>query len=157
MKLKEFEKQISNFDSISTLDLSDKEDVVVHKLYHEAETYLLSHPWCSDIEEAWVGAQWDDILTIFLLKINSNQLDVDEYVWIIIGDIPSAYIDIESATNIKEVLECYIFIMTEWIEAVQKNKAVEECYPVEVSPTQENAIMLEKRLKFIEEKMLSHL
>lgn len=157
MELKEFEKQIANFDAIKTLVLSNDENKTAYKLYESAKAYLLSHPWCTEIENAWIGAQWDDILAVFLLKIKSDQAEVDEYIWMIEGDIPPAYIDIESAPNIKEAIECYIFIMNDWVEAVQNNDPLDDCYPIEVFPTQENAEMLEKRLRFIEERILPEL
>ncbi|MDR6969261.1 hypothetical protein J2X31_003288 [Flavobacterium arsenatis] len=157
MELKEFEKQITNFDSIRNLDLSDKEDIEIHILYQEAEAYLLSHAWCDNVYEAWIGAQWDNILAIFLFKIKPNQEHIDQYVWLIVGDIPPAYIDIESAVDIKEALEGYIFIMKDWVQAVYKNESIEDYYPIEVPPTYEYAEMLEKRLMFIEEKMLPDL
>jgi len=72
----------------------------------------------------------------------------------VMGDVPPAYIDILSATNIKEVIESYISIMDDWIYNVMEGNSLEESYPVDVPPTKEYAIMLINRLNIIENEIL---
>jgi len=85
-------------------------------------------------------------LAIFLFKINPLHVEVDDYVWIVVGDIPPAYIDVESGKNPKEVLESYIFVMNDWVSNVLEGKGVGESYPMNVLPTMEYATMLKNRL-----------
>lgn len=156
MKNKAIEIQIPEFDNVNSLDTSE-EDIEVYNLSQEAKKYLISHSWCDGIEEGWLVAGWGYIYAIFLFKIKPAFSNVDDYVWIVVGDIPPAYIDIESARNPKEVVECYISIMSDWVECVQNGDSVEDCYPVEVPATKEYADMLSNRLKIIEEEIKTDL
>ncbi len=146
-------KLISSLESLSTLSNKDNDDKVIIELSIEAKNYLLSHPWCSSIEEEWLGLSWGYILCVFLFRIKSNYPDLDEYLWMVVGDIPPAYIDLGSAASAEEAIKCYIDIMNDWVFAVENNKPVEDYYPVEVPSTSEYASMLKSRLNLIENEL----
>jgi len=74
---------------------------------------------------------------------------------IIVGDIPPAYIDIESATSPNEVVASYIEIMCDWVACVERGESTDDCYPVEVPPTEKYAKMLKKRLELLSEELSS--
>jgi len=77
-----------------------------------------------------------------------------KFVWVVVGNIPSAYIDIQSAPNAYKAVESYIFIMEDWIEHVKNKKSIAECYPVNVEPTPEYAEMLSTRIQIIKDDLL---
>lgn len=153
--LKKIKSLTSTLDSLSVLTETNEDDLVVLEHSQEATSYLLSHDWCSDISEGWLAISWGDILSLFLYRISSDYPEVDEFVWMVVGDIPPAYIDIESANQPDDVLRCYVDIMEDWVTAIELNNSVEECYPVEVPATKENASMLKSRLSLILEELNS--
>ncbi len=152
-KNKEIEELTKILENVNTLSKEDEKDTEICQLLVESENYLLSHPWCERIEGGWLAISWGNILCVFLHKIISKNQEVDDYVWMVVGDIPPAYIDIESAKDPLEVLECYVGIMSDWVECVELGNSIEDCYPIEVPETKEYASMLKARLKFISEEL----
>jgi hypothetical protein len=151
MDTKVIKELINDLEDLNYLSATNESDKVILELSKRATAYLLSHPWCVDIVNGWLAISWnEEILGVFLYEIKSNIENFDQYIWMIVGDLPSVYIDIESATNPKDALSCYIDIMNDWVEAVNNNEHVEDCYPVEVPPTKENASMLKHRLNMLE-------
>lgn len=144
---KYIKNQASTFEDI--LGLSEK-DKNLYGLSVEAKNYLLRHKWCKSILSGWLAVYWEGVLGVFLFEIEPSGSGVDEYVWIVVGDIPPAYVDVESGENSREVLESYVAIMRDWADTVLKGESVEDCYPVEVPPTKEYADMLQNRLDLLD-------
>lgn len=144
---KNIKNQASTFEDI--LGLSEK-DRNVYGLSVEAKNYLLRHQWCKSILSGWLAVYWEGVLGVFLFEIEPSGSGVDEYVWIVVGDIPPAYVDVESGENSREVLESYVAIMRDWADTVLKGESVEDCYPVEVPATKEYADMLQNRLDLLD-------
>ena len=125
------------------------------QLYEEAKSFLYSHKWCKKVEKGWYDEDFSilDKLGVFLFKIQPINDDVDNHIWIIVGDLPSVYLDASVETG-KEALETYCELMGEWVNKVLKGQSLEECYPVEADPTVENAELLKKRVAFIRTELL---
>ena len=121
----------------------------LQQLLAEAKTYLGSFRWCKSIQESYCGIGAPGIIGVFLFRIEPAMKDIDEWLWVIVGDVPSAYITAQYATTPTEALEGYIGEMTEWVKAAMEGKSVKELIPVNVDPTQENAKMLESRLELL--------
>ena len=149
-KIKAYTLHLDNLDSLSPSNDEDREIIEQSK---KATNYLLSHPWCVGIKNGWLGISWDYMVCVFLYEIDSDNPEVDQFIWMIVGDLPSAYIDIESASNSEEALRCYVDIMGEWVNAIENGASTEACYPLEVPATSEYAQMLKGRLELIEEEL----
>ena len=121
----------------------------------EARDYLEYFDWCLEIVDAYVGIFFAGVVGIFLFRILPSRSDVDEWVWVVVGDIPPAYITCEDAPNAACALDGYIGAMTEWVEAASSGKSVTDLIPVNVPATPENAEALKRRLEFLDEKILS--
>ncbi len=135
-------------NNISSSDIENKDEVIT--LSNEAANYLSSFNWCKKINNGWVAKEFGYILSVFYFEIEPDkEKNADNNVWIIVGDIPSVYIDIESANNADDALKCYCLIMEDWINCVKNGESIEECYPINVPATIEYAIMLESRIKLI--------
>lgn len=139
-------------DRIDTSDVEDKDEVI--QLVEEAEGYLKSQKWCSSIKNGWYAVGWGYMLGVFYYEIIPNG-DADSSVWVVVGDLPTAYIDIESANDEIEVILSYVELMEDWIENVENGNSVEDCFPINVSPTREHAAMLRDRTKLIREEILA--
>lgn len=123
-------------------------------LANEAKKFLLNHKWCNKIVNGWFSMGWGDMLGVFLFEIIPNGDKADQLVWVIGGDLPSVYIDIESAKNGIEALQCYVDLMDDWIFCVKKNQSTDDCYPIGVPATMEYAKMLESRIRIVKEEIL---
>ena len=144
---------MTNIAGIKSSQLEYKEEVA--DLLAEAKEYLFGFDWCTEIIDGWVAASFGYILNIFLFKIKPDYITCpDEYVWIIVGDIPPAYIDVVSAPTPSDALTSYIEVMQDWVEKVKDGKSTEECYPVNVPPKAKYANMLATRLKMLKEDYL---
>jgi len=69
------------------------------KLYQRAENYLLGFNWHRKLLEVWNGLYADGILSVFLFKIEPVSEEIDEWMWVVVGDIPSAVIMIDKAPH----------------------------------------------------------
>jgi hypothetical protein len=103
--------------------------------------------------DCWYDRGLVDKLAVFLFRIIPLR-GADEYVWIVVGDIPTAYIDIESAVNGACAIQAYTDIMEDWILIVKEGGNMNEVYPIEVPANITYANMLESRINFIRENIL---
>jgi hypothetical protein len=135
----------------------DEEDTrLLRKMLRDAEDYLEAYKWCAGIVESYFGIGVGGVVAVFLFKIVPAGYDVDEWIWVIAGDLPPAYITTESAPNPACALDGYIGAMEEWVEAVRSGKPISDLIPVNAPATSEFAGALETRLKFLDREILSH-
>ncbi|MCD4780288.1 MAG: hypothetical protein K8S27_07055 [Candidatus Omnitrophica bacterium] len=152
----------SKFDvnKIMPIDQMEGEDArdtaLLREMYAEAEGFILAHPWCEGLEQAFFGIGVGGVVAVFLFKIIHGRGDVDDFLWVIVGDLPPAYIVCDFAPNPACALDGYIEEMTLWIDAVKKGESIEELIPVNVPPEEPYAKMLEDRLNTLDKEILSH-
>jgi hypothetical protein len=148
-----------DFDSVTLLSPGNplEQDAEFKEAHEDARQYLSAHRWVLGIEEDYLGAAIPGIVYIFLFKIRPARPDVDTWIWVIVGDLPPAYITIDVGKTPVEALDGYIGAMEKWVEAVLAGQSVAELIPVNVPPTREYAEMLGSRLEFLDEKILPDL
>jgi hypothetical protein len=132
-----------------------KNDESIPFLYGEAQNYICSYKWCKNVLRCWYDENSSilDKLGLFLFEIDPTNKDVDKYIWIIVGDLPSVYLDASIETG-KEALETYCILMEEWADNVLQGHSLEECYPVKAEPIIVNAESLKSRVAFIRKELL---
>jgi hypothetical protein len=146
--------ELINVADLKFANIEDIEDKI--NLSQKAENYLNNQKWCTSIINCWYDKGWANKVAIFLFEIIPTNEYIDKFVWIIVGDIPSAYIDIESAVNGTCALKAYTEIMEDWINAVNNNKQLENCFPINVPPTKKFAKMLKIRIDLIKEEIIPY-
>jgi len=134
--------------------IQKEEEQEVKEIYDEAKNFIEFYDWCGEITEVYVGMLYLGIVGVFLFKIIPTRKDVDEWVWVIVGDLPSAYITTEDCPNPATALDGYIGAMLEWVEAAGKGDSVANLIPVNVPATKENSEMLKTRLSFLDDNIL---
>ena len=160
MDIQKFKEEISNLENIKSLDLNIKDEIELNEYYNTAKEYLESYNWVHKTLNCWIGLGVNSIVAVFLFQIKPTKKGIDEYIWVVSGDLPNVYIDIESASgnesliDIIEVLDCYIYIVSQWVEAVKSNESVSNCYPLGLEPIKENAENLELKLNFIQNEII---
>ncbi|MET0103816.1 MAG: hypothetical protein ABW072_01580 [Sedimenticola sp.] len=135
---------------------AEKENIAeMDSMYQEAREFLEFYEWCLGIEESYVGMIYPGIVAVFLFRITPSKEDVDEWIWVIVGDLPPTYLTTDECPNPATALDGYIGAMLEWVYAAQKDESVAELIPVNVPATKEHAAMLKTRLDFLDERILS--
>ncbi len=124
----------------------DKEDITLLKqMLEEATNYVTSYKWCPEIKERYFGFGVGGIVAAFLFRF-SEKIEGDEFLWVVVGDLPPAYFVVDCAPNPKEALEAYCELMEDWVNAVKNGTSLDDVYPVAVEPTAEHARMLSSRI-----------
>jgi hypothetical protein len=133
----------------------DEETAQLKELFVRAKEYLCSFSWCKRIIDSFFGIGIGRPLGVFLFRIEPSHENVDEWIWVIVGDLPPAYITTDQAPNPAAALDGYIGAMEEWVTAVRMGKPTKDLIPVNAQPTLEWADELEWRLRFIDREILS--
>ncbi|SEO66178.1 hypothetical protein SAMN05428947_103311 [Mucilaginibacter sp. OK283] len=126
-------------------------------VYRKAEKYLLDFKWCAAINDSFLYYNLGEVFCIFLFEIDNTQSQEDNFLWVIVGDIPSMYLDVYGPDSTVEVLEDYIHLAEDWIAHVKSKQSVDECYPFNAEPTIELAELLEKKVSFMKNTLLNEM
>jgi hypothetical protein len=124
-------------------------------MYSEASRFLTSFKWCGGIRRGWFGQGVGGVVAVFLFEIEPSKPDVDDTLWVVVGDLPPAYLVIDDSPTPKAALATYVAEAKRWVAAVRSQSDLADCIPVNVPPTSENASRLERRLEFLEREFLS--
>ena len=119
--------------------------------YEKARSFLLRHKWCFGLGEAYFGEGVGGIVSIFLVQIDPVPICVDQWLWVIVGDIPPAYLVTDGSPTPMEALKTYIALGRRWVELAYASETSPEVMPVEVPADPYHAEILERRLNILEE------
>lgn len=127
----------------------------VARLVQQAVAYVSSFDWCAGALDTYVGIAIPGVIGVLLMHIRPARAGVDEWLWIVVGDVPPAYLVTDDCPDPGAALDGYISEMERWVEAVRRDASVEDLIPVNASPTREFADMLASRLDFLRKELLS--
>ena len=144
---------VSNVVPVERMVGDDDEDTtLLRQMWTVAERYVLSFSWCESIVSAYFGGGVAKILAIFLVNISPARPDVNEWVWIIVGDIPPAHLPLEDCESAMEAFETYIDGMKRWAVLAREGRVgtpEESVPPMDVPATPEWAEKLEIKLRVL--------
>jgi hypothetical protein len=123
-----------------------KDTELLRDHYDEARAFLLNQKWCFGLGSAYFGDGIGGVVAVFLIEIDPVPSGIDRWLWVIVGDIPSAYLVLDNCPTPSEALKCYLSLMHEWVSTAHENRRSTEIIPVNVPSTPENARKLEDRL-----------
>lgn len=126
-------------------------------LRDDARRFLESLRWTPPIVELILAFGVAPIAALFLARFArgiEGEGNGDTEVWVVVGDLPSAYFVVEACPQAVEALEVYCELMEDWADNVIAGANLSESYPVSVEPTIEHAHMLKGRIEFIREKLI---
>jgi hypothetical protein len=141
-------------DSVRQLELAEagKTD-----LERDALVYVQGFAWCRRVRAIYEGLQEPGIIGIFLVQIDPARVGVDEWLWLVVGDVPPAYLVTDDAPTPAAALDTYIVLMDSWVSAVREGRSVDDLIPVNAPPTTEYADMLASRLRILRKTVLGEL
>jgi hypothetical protein len=123
------------------------------RMLANAEAYIRSFSWCPAIVERYLGVGIGGVIALFLFKLARPIDGNDNWLWVVEGDLPSAYLVTDQATNPAAALNVYCELMDDWSDAVLRNRPLADVFPVKIEPTPKHAEMLRSRTKFIRERI----
>lgn len=130
------------------------DDLCLAALAIEAKEFILSKKWCRKVCHLSIGMGFEGIVGVFFVEIEPTRDDIDKSLWVVVGDLPPAYLVCDNSPDAVAALEGYIEEMRRWVDAVRRGISVHDMIPVNASPTSEYADLLEKRLNFLERELL---
>jgi hypothetical protein len=135
---------------------SAKETAALRAMIQDAREFVESFAWCKRVLGAYLGLGVGQIVAVVLVRILPAKRNVDPYFWIVVGDLPPAYLVTDDAPNPACALKAYIQEMRRWVNAVRQRRSVTNLIPVNVPPTLNYAEQLAERLDVLEFDFLSY-
>ncbi|MBE7478991.1 MAG: hypothetical protein HS104_03225 [Polyangiaceae bacterium] len=136
------------------VDVATINDPEVRELAREAENFLTSHTWCRSVVAGRLAFAIPAVLGVFLFDIVPAQPEIDATLWVVVGDVPPAYLAVDPDASWQSALAGYVDEMRLWIAAVRAGTPTTDLIPVDAEPTLEHADMLASRLDFIEAQLI---
>ncbi len=118
-----------------------------------AREYLVGQRWCKGVEQIWHGYDFGLKIAVFLVKV-SLVSGPGHLVWVVVGDVPPAYLGHPELANPIQALDGYAGEMQAWVKAAKAGMSLDDLIPVNAPATLDNVAQLESRLKFINEHCL---
>ncbi|HEU4868599.1 MAG TPA: hypothetical protein VFV09_12845, partial [Actinomycetota bacterium] len=85
---------ISKLEPTTNLRGDDEEDTaLLNEMLREAKAYVSSFQWCQSITESFASeVAIGGVVAVFLLRIEPGSPEVDDHLWVVVGDLPPAYL-----------------------------------------------------------------
>jgi hypothetical protein len=133
---------------------SRKETRALKRMAAEARRYISAFRWCPRISEIWLAYGIGGVIGLFLLKFEKPVNGTDEFLWVVVGDLPSAFFVVDEASNGSEALNVYCQLMEVWAESVLKGSNLSKVFPVQAETTVENVELLKRRIRFLRKQVM---
>ncbi len=122
---------------------------LLRKMSEEARRYISSFSWCDSVIDSYFGGGVGGIFAVFFFHIEPSRRGINPWIWIMVGDIPPAYLPLDDCSSPAEAFKTYILGMSKWVELARKGKtgtARQGVPPVNVPATPEWAEKLNQKL-----------
>jgi hypothetical protein len=127
----------------------------VAALASQAVQFVLNFPWCDRVTDCSLAFAIAGVIGVFRVDFVPAVTAADPTVWVIVGDVPPAYIAYEAGDDWQDALRGYTEEMQWWVDAVREGDDLADLIPVNTPPTLEYAEMLATRLAFLRDQLLA--
>jgi len=128
---------------------SEIEHPEVRELAERAKHFVQNFAWCDTVTACSLGFAVAGVMGVFRVDLVPAHPEAEPTVWVVVGDLPPAYIAYEAGDTWQDALRGYLEEMGLWVSAVRDGRSVKELIPVNVQPTTTYAEQLNTRLAFI--------
>jgi hypothetical protein len=118
-----------------------------------AERYLLRHAWCDAVTESYFGVGIGGVVAAFLFRIAPPR-SADEWLWVVVGDLPPAYLVTDRIERPVDVLVVYCELMQDWVDSVLDDASDRDVFPVDAPRDVHHAELLAKRIRSLREEVI---
>jgi hypothetical protein len=109
----------ANVVSIEHMTGDDEEDgALLANMAREAAEYLTSFDWCVSIIDTYLGDGIGGVVAVFLFRILPARPHIDEWTWVVVGDLPSAYLSTEDIKSPRDALDAYMWHRSQWADCI---------------------------------------
>ena len=129
----------------------------VVSLIKESKEYLGRQKWCKSIQRGWLFTNIGYAVNIYLYEIENEQSPEDNFLWIMVGDLPPIYLDTYNVKSTKEVIEIYVDLANDWIQHARTGQSLDECFPFEAANSHQLITMLESRTRRLQNEILPNI
>ena len=79
-----------NIDKLTEIE----EIQAILSLYYDAKNYIEDFDWCVSTKKCWYDKDFGiyEKIGVFLFEIEPLNKNVDDFIWVIVGDLPSVYL-----------------------------------------------------------------
>jgi hypothetical protein len=123
----------------------------------QAVRYVREFPWCVELHEQYFGDGIGGVVALFLFRITIVGLESPEWVWIIVGDLPSSYFGFHGFPTPRAALLLYIEGVEEWLAASPDERASGDLIPIDVPQNPESLELLSGRAAMLRATVLTHI
>lgn len=124
-------------------------------MLEEARAYLRSQHWCHAVTRERFGLGVGGVVGVFMFELTGDP-GVDRALWVVCGDVPTAYLVTDDAPTPVAALVVYCEMMEAWIGAARGERPVAGVFPVAAEANEENARRLEKRVRLLRREVIPH-
>lgn len=111
--------------------------------------------WAPPIQDLYLAFGIGKIIALFLVRFGQPiEGNPDDELWVVVGDMPTAYFVTEAAPDPAEALTAYCELMEDWADRILEGRDLEGSYPISVEPTVEHAKMLKSRMGTIRQEFV---
>ena len=86
----------------------------LQEMLRRARGYLRGFRWCPPIDRVYLGCGAGGVVAVFLFHFGEPVQGTDEWLWVVEGDLPSAYLVLDRASDPVSALEVYCELMEGW-------------------------------------------
>jgi hypothetical protein len=98
----------------------ETDTALLREMAEDAKRYITSFSWCEAVHDSYFGGGFGGIFAIFFFHIRPGRSDVDPWIWVIVGDIPAAYLPLSDSESPAEAFRTYMHGMSKWVELARK-------------------------------------
>src|ERR1700738_1135963 len=97
---------VSKMKPLDSMEGEDAEDTkLLKEMATKARQFVSSHEWCERVDGLYLAYGVGGVIAVFLTQITPRSDDVDEWFWVIVGDVPSAYITADGNPTAADALD----------------------------------------------------
>lgn len=147
---------IARFQRYPELDGGDAEETaLLVPMAERALSYVRGFRWAPPIQDLYLAFGIGKIIALFLVRFGQPiEGNPDDELWVVVGDMPTAYFVTEAAPDPAEALTAYCELMEDWADRILEGRDLEGSYPISVEPTVEHAKMLKSRMGTIRQEFV---
>jgi hypothetical protein len=120
----------------------------------EARGYIEGFAWAPPIRELSLARGLEEVFGLFLVEFSRPIEGSDNSLWVVVGDLPSAYFVVEPSDSPLKAMNRYLLLMEQWAQAIKRGDSIGECFPVSAAPTVENADALLLRIALMRAEII---
>jgi hypothetical protein len=105
---------------------SEKEECGCDALLLSANEFLDAFQWAKRTGRVWVSECIPGVVGLFLFELDPPGPNVDKYIWVVVGDLPPAYLSPVYARSPRAALDGYIGEMELWVDAVENGRSTDD-------------------------------